>query len=416
MTKKQILILGGGTTFHVRPHLALSAPAYGKTAREIYARLLARTSANIYDKELYLTKMADPVWGQGETNQDVDNYVTTRIINNPDAKIVFFSVALCDFEGTILDNGGNPTPSGKDQPRLRTAESEQVTMSMVPSRKIIARIRKERKDIFLVGFKTTAGATEEEQYRIGLRLLKTTSCNLVLANDVHTRKNMIIAPELAKYSVTENRSEALNELVDITLARASNVFSRTEVLEGGLLNWQTQVPSTLTKVVDWCVSQGAYKPFNNVTVGHFGCRPQPGILWSSRRKKNFNLIEDRDLVEVDFRKNPEQQIARGAKPSAGARSQYIVLSKYTDLDCIVHFHCPLKPGVTTIPVRSQKYFECGSHQCGKNTADGMEMFGTDIAAVMLDKHGPNIVFSSKTDPEKVIQFIRDHFDLTLATE
>jgi len=32
---KKIAILGGGTVFHVRPHLALSAPAYGSTARSI---------------------------------------------------------------------------------------------------------------------------------------------------------------------------------------------------------------------------------------------------------------------------------------------------------------------------------------------------------------------------------------------
>ena len=32
---KNIHIIGGGTVNHIRPHLALSAPAYGGTARKL---------------------------------------------------------------------------------------------------------------------------------------------------------------------------------------------------------------------------------------------------------------------------------------------------------------------------------------------------------------------------------------------
>jgi hypothetical protein len=34
---------------------------------------------------------------------------------------------------------------------------------------------------------------------------------------------------------------------------------------------------------------------------------------------------------------------------------------------------------------------------------------------MLDRHGPNIVFSRDVDPEVVIRFIDDTFDLTAST-
>ncbi len=38
-----------------------------------------------------------------------------------------------------------------------------------------------------------------------------------------------------------------------------------------------------------------------------------------------------------------------------------------------------------------------------------------VSAVMLDQHGPNIVFKRDTDPQKVIEFIEENFDLTAKT-
>jgi hypothetical protein len=34
---------------------------------------------------------------------------------------------------------------------------------------------------------------------------------------------------------------------------------------------------------------------------------------------------------------------------------------------------------------------------------------------MLDRHGPNVVFSRSADPEQVIRFIEESFDLTGTT-
>lgn len=424
MTKK-IYVLGGGTVFHVRPHFALSAPAYGKVARSIAAELRAKSD---YEVHLGLTKMAgtedvENFHSLGETNHDVALFLE-KIVTDPDTKMIFMSVALCDFEGSVGNFEGDkfhPTLSGKGQPRLKTSEGSQM-LRLTPAQKLIGEIRKQRKDIFLVGFKTTAGENEAVTYEKGLELLKKNSCNLVVGNDVQTGLNMIIAPELAKYHVTSDRKELVKGLVEIALSRASNEFSRTQILPGHLIPWK-ETPETLQKVVDWAVEAGGYKAFNNVTVGHFGyrCRGEdsmlggsPGvILRSSRRKQNFNLPECRDLVEVYF--TPTSQTAYGAKPSAGARSQFVVLSKYEDLDCIIHFHCPMKAG-SEVPVREQRMFECGSHQCGKNTVDGLKRFGNSIAAVMLSKHGPNIVFSRDADPQEVIKFIEDNFDLTRRTE
>ena len=85
------------------------------------------------------------------------------------------------------------------------------------------------------------------------------------------------------------------------------------------------------------------------------------------------------------------------------------------MDCIVHFHSPLKVGhLDDILVVSQREVECGSHQCGKNTSDGLRHFG-NLKCVMLDNHGPNIVFNRNINPQEVINFIEDNFDLSQKT-
>jgi hypothetical protein len=41
--------------------------------------------------------------------------------------------------------------------------------------------------------------------------------------------------------------------------------------------------------------------------------------------------------------------------------------------------------------------------------------GHSLAAVMLDQHGPNILFHHSTPAEHIITFIEDNFDLTKRT-
>jgi hypothetical protein len=147
------------------------------------------------------------------------------------------------------------------------------------------------------------------------------------------------------------------------------------------------------------------------TVGHFASRAPDGCIVTSIRKTDFNKLEKMVVIEP---KGKDSVIAYGAKPSVGGMSQRIIFNKFPALDCIVHFHCQQKPG-SAVPVRSQKEFECGSHECGQNTADGLKEFENGIYAVMLDKHGPNIVFNKKTDPNQVIQFIEKNFDLKRQT-
>jgi len=65
---------------------------------------------------------------------------------------------------------------------------------------------------------------------------------------------------------------------------------------------------------------------------------------------------------------------------------------------------------STVNTVSQEPFQCGSLECGENTLGGMREY-EGIKAVMLDKHGMNILFRSTDDPDRVIEFIESNIRL-----
>lgn len=403
--RKQVIIFGGGTFSYVRSHLSLATPAFGKTAKYIF-NISTRWFDNMHIR-MCLTKMADSK-SNIITNDDV-NDVVEKMIQDNTVKVVFFNVALCDFDGQI-----DSVESGKYAERLETCNGSLI-MKLTPSEKIIKKIREKRKDIFLVAFKTTAGADQATQYAKGLNLLKASSANLVLANDLVTRSNMIITPEEGVYCSTINRADALEELIKMAWHRSHLSFTRSTVVDGQPIPWNdNRVYPSLRTVVDYCIKKGAYKKFRGVTTGHFACKIGKGEFLTSIRKTSFMDIDKNGMVHVKT-DGDDRVISYGAKPSVGGQSQRIIFDKLNDTDCIVHFHCPLKPNnPDPIIIRSQKEYECGSHECGQNTADGLTKHG-NIYAVMLDKHGPNIVFSHSIDPQEVIDFIGRNFDLDKST-
>ena len=412
------MVLGGGTIFHVRNHLALCAPAFGTVAGQIAVLLLDKLKDKM-DVQLHLTKMADQYNEVGEqeedivTNEDVQKLVD-KWKKDLDVKIVVFSAAMCDFEGHIVDNNFRPTPSGKYEERLHTRYGS-AAMTLTPATKVIKSVREGRKDIFLIGFKTTCGLSENAMYIEALSMMKENSCNLVLANDTKTRLNMIVTPEEARYCVTKDRELVLNELTDMAIMRSQLTFTQSSVVEGHPVEWtDKRIPETLKKIVEWCVLNNAYKVFKGATVGHFACKLGENEFLTSIRKTNFNDIDKIGMVRI-VTNGPDTVLAYGAKPSVGGQSQRIVFKDHPEYDCILHFHCPLKENhKDKIPVVSQREYECGSHECGRNTSKGLDKFG-NLSCVMLDNHGPNIVFNSSISLDELKCFILENFDLSKKT-
>ena len=380
MTKK-IAILGGGTNTYISNHLALSAPAYGTTAKTL-ANKFRRHEENKMEVDLYLTKMAssDSIHlGRNlpDTPEEIEELVD-KLIADPATRVIIFNVAMVDYKPISLFNlernsydAYDPVEItdkfGKYASRLNTSKLPEVCLELSVQDKIIQKIRKERKDILLVGFKTTCGATKEEQFQKGLKLCKDASANIVFVNDVDKdrirnlnskifekeklesilkyqhdisinllklekeildlQNNGLVTPEESSYWYN-TRDEALDALVQMVLDRSHLHFTRSTVVDAETVPWNVQarecvqlidrsqslpllplgklidipnpiIPETFRTVFDWVRSQGAYKlgPTKN-TVGHFGIKLGPNEFLTSKRKTDFNKIEEVGLVRV----------------------------------------------------------------------------------------------------------------------
>lgn len=461
MHKKKIYIISGGTFVDIAPHFSLASRAFGQVGTALEREFLGQADSKSYSVIPVFTAMASGQWAKFErglydevqrlfeaagirggivTNDDLLTFVR-HLKTLADTKIIVMAAAVCDWapvdltQMAIESHRTRPVDFGRKTRRLKTrlptGVPNELSLELRPSSKIISEIRagdNPRKDIFVVGFKTTASATQNEQYLAALGMMKENSLNLVLANDIDTSCNLIVTPEEARYpaliqnpAAPMSRQQVLSFLVRMTLSRSEGQFTRSTVVGGeeDLVPWKDErIPDNLRQVVDWCLANGAYKPVTTSkgkkTVGHFAVKLADGQFLTSLRKTNFNTdLQARGLVRIET-VGGSQVIAHGARPSVGGQSQRAVFRENPDTDCIVHFHCPLREGSEDVSIVAQWPNECGSHQCGEATAAGLRQHGA-LRAVMLDNHGPNIVFSKDVPAEEVIRFIQNNFDLTQKT-
>lgn len=212
---EKVHILGGGTVYHVRPHFSLTATAYGATAKELHKMFLANEAYSFqYSTHLTLSKMADPENSKIETNDEAEAFIDT-LIEDPKTRVIIQNMALCDYQGFVLDQNNNVTESGKEQPRMQSRDGN-FLCKLIPAKKVIEKIKTKRPDIILVGFKTTAGDSEQTQIDKSIRQINECHSDYVFANDMHTRMNIVVSnPSLGPSCFTSmNRTSALQFLVD----------------------------------------------------------------------------------------------------------------------------------------------------------------------------------------------------------
>ena len=502
---KKIVIIGGGTNTYISNHLSLAAPAYGQTAKKLYEKFSNHLD-NKMQTEIILTRMADPSKLTNSTSPDTPEdieAIVDNLVADPDTRVIIFNVAMVDFKPKAVfdlfnyeDSALNMTEFGKYKARIESrAIKGKAFIQITPYQKIINKIRRERKDILLVGFKTTCGATKEEQFHKGLKLCKDASANIVFVNDVDKNRinllnniedvinklvdklqnhfsysseifeenilnnklritnefnyrysdnvieykkqlkdlllsilqnNGLVTPEESSYWYN-TRDEALDSLVQMVVDRSHLHFTRSTVIDSETISWDSEeIPNVLRDVVNHCVAQGAYKTFTigdsigtKGSVGHFAYKVNETTFLTSKRKSNFNELDKIGLVKV-VTDGPDHIYAYGAKPSVGGQSQRIIFDMYPHLDCILHFHSPLRQEYRNeFSIKSQFEVECGSHECGQNTAQGLNEYvldnGQKVYAVHLDHHGPNIVFSKETDSNSLIRFVEKYFDMSKKT-
>jgi phosphopantothenoylcysteine synthetase/decarboxylase len=199
----KLVIIGGGTFNHISCHLSLAAPAFGQTA--INMALWAEQMDTGMEVVLKLTKMADRS-SEVFTNDDLHNYVST-LLDDPLVKIIVMNAAVCDFKA---ENPSNET-------RLSSSRDYTVTLEGIRT-KIMGMIQYRRPDIIVCGFKTTHGASEAEQIRKAVDSMNANSLPLVLANDLETRKNILVCDSGRNFF--DNRESLLRRMLGHALYKA----------------------------------------------------------------------------------------------------------------------------------------------------------------------------------------------------
>lgn len=200
---QKCVIFGGGTFNHIACHLSLAAPAFGATAKKTASMFEAMQTG--MECELVLTKMADPT-SDLVTTEDVARYVDQLLIN-PCVKMIVMNSAICDFE---IEN-----PS--DQARLSSQVDYPVVLKGIKT-KIIATIKEKRPDIVVCGFKTTHGDTRQEQIDKATASMQVSNLDLVLANDLQTRSNILVSRSTVYY---DDRDSLLRRMLRIAVSKCS---------------------------------------------------------------------------------------------------------------------------------------------------------------------------------------------------
>lgn len=196
----KVVIIGGGTFNHVSCHLSLAAPAFGTTAcqlNDLYSERRGITPV------LVLTKMAD-YGSKLVTSEDVVNHVLHEILPDKDVKVIVMNAAMCDFK----------MESPSTLPRLSSREDYEVVLEGIQV-KLLDTIKTIRPDIVVVGFKTTHGASLIEQVWKASNCLTENKIDIVLANDVGVRSNIIMNSR-SEFLIGE-RADLLETLVQWSL-------------------------------------------------------------------------------------------------------------------------------------------------------------------------------------------------------
>lgn len=422
---KKIILIGGGTFNPIANHLSLAAPAFGTSVDTIKRLMSENSDFDEYKIITTKTKMADNN-SSIVSNDDLSAYVD-ELVEDKDVAGIVFNAAVCDFKV----NGGSFHGE-------RKSSAQNLSITLIPSDKIIKNIRIKRPDIFLVGFKTTTNKDVNQQFEVGLERMKKNKCNLMFCNDTITRSNLTITAEETIYGQSNDREVSLKTLCDLMGKRLSGTYNKTQLVK--MKNVDITTPffgmSDLTTVLMDLKNLGVFisNNGNGFTPGHFCMKVSldsvksylnnngidPSVWFaddetlgfgfiSSLRKSDHNQFVKEGLGLVVPLISGDSICFGQKKPSVGARTQALLLAKNPGYRYIFHTHNPINDRVRDkFNIVEQFDFQCGSLECGINTLGGLKQYGSseDILAVYLEKHGFNILVK---DTYKLTSKVRAFF-------
>ena len=168
---KRFVVTAGPTRGWIDRVWFMSNPSSGKMGIALAEELLARGAT--------VTLITGPISESVPSNAEVRRVSTTQEmldtvledIATLKADVFISAAAVLDYE-----------PSEKEDRKIGSG-SQDLSIKLVPTKKIIDEARKKFKDLFIVGFKVESGLSEKELENRAREKIDAGICNLVIAND-----------------------------------------------------------------------------------------------------------------------------------------------------------------------------------------------------------------------------------------
>ena len=318
----KILITGGPVHLFIDDMRVLSNSAKGGQAAA-YADLFAKKGHEV----TYLTsKLAYKPKNEKIKivyHEGFEDY--RRKVNELSKKndLVIMAAAVANF----MNKGGRF--KGKINPN---AEGE-LTLTLIPSPKVINEVKKANPKCTLVGFKLMSGSTDEELIEGAWKVLLNSKADLVVANDKMNLMRKII---LGKDKSTREMN-SLEGVVDFIEKVANDKHFKTKVLSNKLTGFEKEIKeaeeiaeANKEKFVTW--SKNSNRRFGCVAVNS-----EKGMIVSPREK---DAPEDHwawvAVKNVDFANLIIK--AEGGKASLNAPLLWNVFQKNPRAEYILHYH------------------------------------------------------------------------------
>ena len=199
---RNVLISLGGTFEEIDPIRGISNRSSGKMGLEL-AKEAFKRGANLTilaaHHSVSIPKVFNVIDAESSTlmNEKIDELI-------PDFDVFIATAAVSDF-----------TPINKED--FKISSSYNISLEFEPVAKIIKRIKKINKDIFLVGFKAEYNISEEKMINCAKTQMQEAGTDLVVANDVshkgcefgsETNEVILVSDEIKKVALNSKKEIA----------------------------------------------------------------------------------------------------------------------------------------------------------------------------------------------------------------
>lgn len=215
---KRILVTAGSTIEYLDPIRVITNPSSGKMGSIIAeeASKMGATTTLIIGHSTYNPTDGISKKIEIKTTHDMHNAIVNEM-RNTKYHILVHAAAVTDYFPEVVNIKKLPSREGK------------ITVKLIPTIKIIDRIKEIDNEILLVGFKAEHNRTEQELVEIAFKKLKESKSDIVVANDVSIKNGgigsdfneVIIIDEEKKYKKCplQSKRDIAKEILQVIIEK-----------------------------------------------------------------------------------------------------------------------------------------------------------------------------------------------------